>query len=566
MTGISVDTVYLHALGANMQPYPYQRALAESGQYNVLIAPTGLGKTAAVTLAWVCGRLRRPDDTPRRLVWCLPLRSLVEQTFANASCWMERLRNDFSTAGQLIPEVHTMMGGADNSEWRLHPERPAILIGTQDMLLSRALMRGYGMGRFGWPIDFGLLHTDTLWVFDEVQLMGAGLATSAQLEAFRRIWSTDIGDARAAHSLWMSATLNPEWLRTVDLVKAAPNLRVLKWNVGGTAEPAVLSQCLDGIKRVRAAATQLLSGYGTKGLDNYAGMVACEVLAAHRDGYRTLVIVNRVARAQAIYEALRRAGRRDRMILIHSRFRPADRERIRKHIAGPASDQIVVATQAIEAGIDITSAVLFSELAPWPSLVQRFGRCNRQGELNDAGGAEIRWIDAAVEEASDLALPYMPEDLIAARNIVAGLEYAAPRELPAADRGPQPGHVLRRKDFEELFDTDPDLSGYDIDISPYVRDATDSDVQLFWRAGIDPDPKAAPPPSLSLDQPPHRDEFCRAPIGQITAWLKKPRLRRLAGLCRGPERNGLRVAAARSGTCTDPAGSGDFARCSGGRL
>ena len=178
--------------------------------------------------------------------------------------------------------------------------------------------------------------------------------------------------------------------------------------------------------------------------------------------------------------------------------------------------------------------MLFSELAPWPSLVQRFGRCNRQGELNDAGGAEIRWIDAAVEEASDLALPYMPEDLIAARNIVAGLEYAAPRELPAADRGPQPGHGLRRKDFEELFDTDPDLSGYDIDISPYVRDATDSDVQLFWRAGIDPDPKAAPPPSLSLDQPPHRDEFCRAPIGQITAWLKKPRLRRLAAYVEDP--------------------------------
>ena len=34
-------------------------------------------------------------------------------------------------------------------------------------------MRGYGMGRFGWPIDFGLLHTDTLWVFDKVQLIWA---------------------------------------------------------------------------------------------------------------------------------------------------------------------------------------------------------------------------------------------------------------------------------------------------------------------------------------------------------------------------------------------------------
>jgi CRISPR-associated endonuclease/helicase Cas3 len=57
------------------------------------------------------------------------------------------------------------------------------------MLLSRALMRGYGMSRFGWPIDFGLLHTDALWVFDEVQLMSAGLTTSAQLDAFRRVRS-----------------------------------------------------------------------------------------------------------------------------------------------------------------------------------------------------------------------------------------------------------------------------------------------------------------------------------------------------------------------------------------
>ena len=47
--------------------------------------------------------------------------------------------------------------------------------------------------------------------------------------------------------------------------------------------------------------------------------------------------------------------------------------------------------------------VLFTELAPWSSLVQRFGRCNRNGELNDDGGAEIRWIDA--DEATACARP-----------------------------------------------------------------------------------------------------------------------------------------------------------------
>ena len=53
----------------------------------------------------------------------------------------------------------------------MNPERDAILIGTQDMLLSRALNRGYAASRFHWPIDFGLLNNDCLWVFDEPQLM-----------------------------------------------------------------------------------------------------------------------------------------------------------------------------------------------------------------------------------------------------------------------------------------------------------------------------------------------------------------------------------------------------------
>src|SRR3546814_6587528 len=75
------------------------------------------------------------------------------------------------------------------------------------MLLSRALMRGYGMSRYQWPVHFALLHNDAMWVFDEVQLMGAGLTTSAQLEAFRR--SSGFPLAKSSRSLWVSATLNP---------------------------------------------------------------------------------------------------------------------------------------------------------------------------------------------------------------------------------------------------------------------------------------------------------------------------------------------------------------------
>ena len=104
------------------------------------------------------------------------------------------------------------MGGEGTDDWDLHPEQPAILIGTQDMLLSRALNRGFGMGRFRWPMHYGLLNNDCLWVLDEIQLMGTGLATSTQLQAFRE----SLGTFGTVRTVWMSATLLPGWLASVD--------------------------------------------------------------------------------------------------------------------------------------------------------------------------------------------------------------------------------------------------------------------------------------------------------------------------------------------------------------
>src|SRR5207248_2740573 len=83
---------------------------------------------------------------------------------------------------------------------------------TQDMLLSRGINRGYAASRFHWPIDFGLLNNDCLWVFDEPQLMGSGVSTSAQLAGLRAA----LGTFGPCPSVWMSATLEPGWLDTVD--------------------------------------------------------------------------------------------------------------------------------------------------------------------------------------------------------------------------------------------------------------------------------------------------------------------------------------------------------------
>src|SRR3546814_18530524 len=86
------------------------------------------------------------------------MRVLVEQTKENVEAWLSNL-GLLGKTGEGKVSVHVLMGGEpDLKSWAEYPEEDMILIGTQDMLLSRALMRGYGMSRYQWPVHFALLH------------------------------------------------------------------------------------------------------------------------------------------------------------------------------------------------------------------------------------------------------------------------------------------------------------------------------------------------------------------------------------------------------------------------
>ena len=119
-------------------PYSWQSSLGidESCADRVLRIPTGFGKTAGTALAWLYNRcVRRDERWPMRLVFCLPIRVLVEQT--------ERVLEDWVKNAGLDVPVFTLLGGREAARWVDKIDRPAILVGTQDMLLSRALNRGY---------------------------------------------------------------------------------------------------------------------------------------------------------------------------------------------------------------------------------------------------------------------------------------------------------------------------------------------------------------------------------------------------------------------------------------
>jgi CRISPR-associated endonuclease/helicase Cas3 len=547
MIHVSFDEFFKAATGRT--PYPFQRKFADD-LHSLVQVPTGLGKTEMAVLGWLWRRMCADEGTrrkaPRRLVYCLPMRVLVEQTCSKVVEWLCRLGMLATRPGDDRPfdgwaarqgisgsriGVHVLMGGEDPDDWDLYPEREAIIIGTQDMLLSRALNRGYGMSRFRWPMHFALLNNDCLWVFDEIQLMGAGLATTAQLEAFRQTLGSK--DGHACRSVWMSATMQKDWLKAVDFAPQVAGLTTLELSDGDHENPEVKKRWEANKPIERAGAT----------MDD-AAKLADEIRNVHKVGTRTIVVVNTVQRACKLFDALNVAGeggkgkskgdkkKRDssgaltatatlspKIVLLHSRFRPGDRQQhFDDAFAEPdGTGTIIVSTQVIEAGVDKSATTLFTELAPWASLVQRFGRCNREGEANE--DAAVRWINLPAKEPKGFVRLYELAELESARERLEKLSDVGLHSLRKVevDLPFKHGQVVRRKDLVDLFDTTPDLAGNDIDIDRFVREVDETDVRVFWRTwdqGKDKTPPADAPA-------PRREELCPAPVGEFRQFAKK---------------------------------------------
>ncbi len=579
-------------------PLPYQRRLALSDSIpSLLDIPTGLGKTAAAILAWVWRRRfageEIRDQTPRRLVYCLPMRVLVEQTHGETVKWLYRLgmlagkprwtetgsdglptrqsqlsggangqERGYEVDPDAIPEngwgsqhgdlgtcaiaVHLLLGGEEKTEWDLFPERDAILIGTQDMLLSRALNRGYGMCRYRWPVHFGLLSNDCHWVIDEVQLMGSGLLTTAQLAAFGdTLWRR----VKPCQFLWMSATLGESFLSTRDRQD---------WSIPPMEKLGLSPEDLDPEKSpvvlTRLRAKKVIDIVK----DRPKPSLILDEHAEHGQGRLSLLVFNTVPAARRMFAELQaeanKTSRRRKcavpeLCLVHGRFRPGDRKRQLQQVASFTTQMdsktgavpenpglLLVSTQVVEAGFDISSVRLWSEVAPWPSIVQRLGRLNREGRQPSALATFWRPKDEKDGEnkpESPNAKRIGPYDKSAIDNgqqlltevqqaIAEGAEYRD--ALDAVSRTDASlktlqvtaDSVIRPDDFLQLFGTEPDLAGGFTNISQFVRDSDrNGDAQVFWR-------DFSPKQGTQLDEPPpHREELCAVPFFELRRFLGK---------------------------------------------
>ena len=514
------------------EPFPWQQrltnlVLSEGKWPEVIDLPTGTGKTAVLDTA-VFAMALQPEVSPRRVVFVIDRRIVVDQVHKRATCLKEQISRGSTPILRAVRArlarlsdgdplgVAALRGGIPlDAEWTHRPDQPWVLVSTVDQFGSRLLFRGYGVSPGMRPIHAGLAGNDCLVILDEVHLSTAFAQTLNHV-------------ARLA-----SARL-PRRFVTVEMSATPKAGGVAPFTLNSATD---LDRCDELRRRVEAKKRASLSTVRDHDAvpAQVLNIVKSTDKAVTKDGsaIRSVgVIVNRVRSARETYTAVADAGFDTH--LITGRMRPLDRVRALTAIADivdPDRNQkgdrlaVVVATQAIEVGADFSFDALITECAPVDSLRQRFGRLDRRGRYGRQTGKPAQ---AWVIGPKDVVESKRPDPVYGHSTRITWEELQRQAANGEVDVGP-----MSLRDFPEDANSPkrraPLLLTTHLDAwtqtrpEPIVQPAVD-----WFLHGIDTDPTADVSVVWRWDRsletlrlvPPRQAECVQVPVGAAKAWLE----------------------------------------------
>jgi CRISPR-associated endonuclease/helicase Cas3 len=420
-----------------VEPFPWQARLAREvctrGWPQTLDVPTGVGKTAAIDVA-VFHLAARPAQAPRRVVFLVDRRLVVDQAHERAAHLAQKLQEALRGAGEpALQKVARALGGLSRAgspletavlrggmvredRWASDPSQPLVVASTVDQVGSRLLFRGYGVSDGMKPVHAGLLGNDALFLLDEVHLAEPFRQTLEQVRRYRGWRDTSLPLPDRWGVVQMSATPGPRALEG----------QVFRLDDKDKRDPALSPR----LRAPRPARLRLVEppkqATEDAARDALAQACAQEAQDLHHREERPVVgvVVNRVDVARRVYEALR-ASQEGReapvpVFLLTGRMRALDRLGLltqpqpslaQASLLGVVSSRLgaqptrpglfLVATQCIEAGADFDLDALVTECASLDALRQRFGRLNRLGQNPHARAAILARKDQVPKSDKD---------------------------------------------------------------------------------------------------------------------------------------------------------------------
>lgn len=116
-----------------------------------------------------------------------------------------------------------------------------------------------------------------------------------------------------------------------------------------------------------------------------------EHIKSESKGKSCLIVLNTIADSQRVYSELKKLNdnKNTRVILLNTRFIVKDRQKkiryVKRLLKHTNRQVILVTTQLIEAGVDISFPIAYRDLCPLPNLIQICGRTNRNNEYLEKG-------------------------------------------------------------------------------------------------------------------------------------------------------------------------------------
>ena len=507
-----------------------------------LYLPTGTGKTSVALLYLLA--LLEGAPLPRRLVYVVDRRAIVDQTRDRITAWVRRLGSEPepskriealaafppTEAGGAIPVGVLRGGAADSGEWRLDPARPSVIVGTVDMIGSRLLFSGYGDGRSRRAMHAGLIGQDATVVLDESHLSVPMAELLGSVSGMRRAGG-ELAGAGGFRVMTMSAT------------PAGVHGGARGWAKADEAHEGFRSR-FRAVKRVKLHAV----GGGASALPERIAEIAAGI------GRGSVVVyVREVRQATRIHRALVKAtGDASLCALLTGTLRGRERRRLeespvwarfapsRPRHRGDEGACYLVSTAAGEVGIDIDADHAVMDLEPIDALVQRAGRVNRIGAMRRSN-IHIVYADAGAGSAGGRR-KRLDDAREATLGVLRKLEGLSPAQIGEAAgdeewrsaQSPRPSIARIDSRRVEALSTTADPRR-DSAIPLFLRGLNDADevpdAQVVWRRDLDRLLAAGEDHcSAALDAfPPLPDEVLGAPAPFVAGELRKM-ANRLGGL------------------------------------
>ncbi len=352
----------------------------------VIDLPTGMGKTNVMAIWFIVRSQRTQDDPlrlPTRLVYVVDRRTVVDQ----ATTLANNIMDSAAKAGLAAPTISTLRGQfADNRDWVRDPSKPAIIIGTVDMIGSRLLFSGYRSSYRKRPLDAGLLGQDSLLILDEAHLSRPFEKLLVAICEFQK---------RRDGQLCGSP------MKVVCMSATAAKVEDVAFRLEGDVDAHTDDFSDETIRQRYNAAKRLqIHPPGEKGKFN--SEMAKKAIDMAKNSSRVVVFVrspedatkiaNEIKKClenSAVLTGTMRGLERDELLMPPVNNPQHERKTMQRFLHpenkpddGPA---ILISTSAGEVGFDLNADHMVCDAAPLDSMIQRLGRVNRRGN----GAAEV---------------------------------------------------------------------------------------------------------------------------------------------------------------------------------